>query len=113
MGRMAVFPVDMYTTKPYIADPMFWTTRERIQQLISYIANHLKTAKEVELWHIWAGGGSCAKLVDQARTLPKNQKLITKATTILCMSCFLENLMPLRTSLEHQVRKDRCLRSIF
>ena len=43
--------------------------------------------------------------------LQKNQKLITRATTILCMSCLLENLIPFRTSLEHQVLRDRCFRS--
>jgi hypothetical protein len=43
--------------------------------------------------------------------LLKNQKLMTKATTILCIEKSFENRMPFLTNRLHQVRKDKCKRS--
>ena len=43
-----------YTKKQNIAHiSIRYHRREQAQQLIQYITNHLKTAKEVELWDIW------------------------------------------------------------
>jgi predicted transposase YbfD/YdcC len=51
--------------------------------------------------------------VDYTKTRPKNQKLITKATTIRCISCRFEKRIPFRTSREHHVLSERCFLSIF
>ena len=44
---------DIYTEKVYVAQiiPDF----DDLSGVLSYIQNHLKTAEELELWHIWQG----------------------------------------------------------
>ena len=44
---------DIYTEKVYVAQiiPDF----DNLSGVLSYIQNHLKTAEELELWHIWQG----------------------------------------------------------
>ena len=44
---------DIYTEKVYVAQiiPDF----DDLSGVLSYIQNHLKTAEELELWHIWHG----------------------------------------------------------
>ena len=44
---------DIYTEKVYVAQiiPDF----DGLSGVLSYIQNHLKTAEELEIWHIWQG----------------------------------------------------------
>lgn len=44
---------DIYTEKVYVAQiiPDF----DDLSGVLSYIQNHLKTAEELEFWHIWQG----------------------------------------------------------
>lgn len=54
---------DIYTERVYVAQiiPDF----DDLSGVLSYIQNHLKTAEELELWHIWQGPSSykCLRLV--------------------------------------------------
>ena len=54
---------DIYTERVYVAQiiPDF----DDLSGVLSYIQNHLKTAEEQELWHIWQGPSSynCLRLV--------------------------------------------------
>ena len=57
---------DIYTEKVYVAQiiPDF----DDLSGVLSYIQNHLKTAEELELWHIWQGVGS--EPVIRSQTVP-------------------------------------------
>lgn len=57
---------DIYTEKVYVAQiiPDF----DDLSGVLSYIQNHLKTAEELELWHIWQGVES--EPVIRSQTVP-------------------------------------------
>ena len=57
---------DIYTEKVYVAQiiPDF----DGLSGVLSYIQNHLKTAEELELWHIWQGVES--EPVIRSQTVP-------------------------------------------
>lgn len=57
---------DIYTEKVYVAQiiPDF----DDLSGVLSYIQNHLKTAEELELWHIWQGAES--EPVIRSQTVP-------------------------------------------
>ena len=57
---------DIYTEKIYVAQiiPDF----DDLSGVLSYIQNHLKTAEELELWHIWQGVES--EPVIRSQTVP-------------------------------------------
>ena len=57
---------DIYTEKVYVAQiiPVFVD----LSGVLSYIQNHLKTAEELELWHIWQGVES--EPVIRSQTVP-------------------------------------------
>ena len=57
---------DIYTEKVYVAQiiPDF----DDLSGVLSYIQNHLKTAEELELWHIWHGVES--EPVIRSQTVP-------------------------------------------
>ena len=44
---------DIYTDKVYVAQIV--PDLDDLFGVISYIQNHIKTAEELELWHIWQG----------------------------------------------------------
>ena len=44
---------DIYTEKVYVAQIV--PDLDDLSGVLSYIQNHLKTADELELWHIWQG----------------------------------------------------------
>ena len=44
---------DIYTEKDYVAQIV--PDLDDLSGVLSYIHNHLKTAKELEVWHIWQG----------------------------------------------------------
>ena len=44
---------DIYTEKAYVAQIV--PDLEDLSGVLSYMQNHLKTAGELELWHIWQG----------------------------------------------------------
>ena len=44
---------DIYTEKVYVAQIV--PDLDDLSRVLSYIQNHLKTAEELEVWHIWQG----------------------------------------------------------
>ena len=54
---------DIYTEKAYVSQIV--PDLNDLSGVLSYIQNHLKTAEELELWHIWQGPSSynCLRLV--------------------------------------------------
>ena len=57
---------DIYTEKAYVAQivPDLYD----LSGVLSYIQNHMKTAEEMELWHIWQGVES--EPVIRSQTIP-------------------------------------------
>ena len=57
---------DIYTEKAYVAQivPDLYD----LSGVLSYIQNHMKTAEEMELWHIWQGVES--EPVIRSQTVP-------------------------------------------
>ena len=60
---------DIYTEKVYVAQiiPDF----DDLSGVLSYIQNHLKTAEELELWHIWQWVES--EPVIRSQTVPEEE----------------------------------------
>ena len=57
---------DIYTEKVYVAQIV--PDLNDLTGVLSYIQNHLKTAEELELWHIWQGVES--EPVIRSQTVP-------------------------------------------
>ena len=57
---------DIYTEKVYVAQIV--PDLDDPSGVLSYIQNHLKTAEELELWHIWQGVES--EPVIRTQTIP-------------------------------------------
>ena len=57
---------DIYTDKVYVAQIV--PDLDDLFGVISYIQNHIKTAEELELWHIWQGVES--EPVIRSQTIP-------------------------------------------
>ena len=57
---------DIYTDKVYVAQIV--PDLDDLFGVISYIQNHIKTAEELELWHIWQGVES--EPVIRSETIP-------------------------------------------
>ena len=57
---------DIYTEKVYVAQIV--PDLDDLFGVISYIQNHIKTAEELELWHIWQGVES--EPVIRSQTIP-------------------------------------------
>jgi len=57
---------DIYTEKANVAQIV--PDLEDLSGLLSYIQNHLKTARELEVWHIWQGVES--EPVIRTQTIP-------------------------------------------
>ena len=57
---------DIYTEKAYVAQIV--PDLDDLSGVLSYIQNHMKTAEEMELWHIWQGVES--EPVIRSQTIP-------------------------------------------
>ena len=57
---------DIYTEKVYVAQIV--PDLDDLSGVLSYIQNHLKTAEELEVWHIWQGVDS--EPVIRSQTVP-------------------------------------------
>ena len=60
---------DIYTEKVYVAQIV--PDLDDLSGVLSYIQNHLKTADELELWHIWQGVES--EPVIRTQTVPAEE----------------------------------------
>ena len=60
---------DIYTEKVYVAQIV--PDLEDLSGVLSYVQNHLKTAGELELWHIWQGVES--EPVIRSQTVPAQE----------------------------------------
>ncbi len=60
---------DIYTEKVYVAQII--PDLDDLSGVLSYIQNHLKTAEELEVWHIWQGVES--EPVVRTQTVPAEE----------------------------------------
>ena len=63
---------DIYTEKVYVAQIV--PDLEDLSGVLSYIQNHMKTAEEMELWHVWQGVES--KPVFRIQTVPVGKLMV-------------------------------------
>ena len=60
---------DIYTEKAYVAQIV--PELDSLFGVLSYIQNHMKTAEEMEVWHIWQGVESNPVIRSQTVALAK------------------------------------------
>lgn len=77
---------DLQSKKEYLA-AVEWNrcTIERAEMLLDYIRRHMESAEELELWHIWMGGGGEEEYPPLVKTVEKSLAELTAED--ICAFC--------------------------